>query len=184
MSVIPKHGRPPLTGSNVTVAPSTGFPSRVTIPDAVAITGNGTVSLRNRSNADPITIVTDYDGTQREWEFAEDGTLLTPGDITVAGDITGTAGANTLILRAQPVSNTYIQLNSIVDSAIRAHANLEISTNVSNTAQTWAFTVDGELLAPGNIVTSANISANVVTANTAVTTVVAYSALAVANTRR
>jgi hypothetical protein len=104
--------------------------------------------LRNLSTTEPISIFTDYDGSAYGWEFNADGSLTTPGDITVAGDITGTSGANTLILKAQPTSNTAIQLNSTVDSTISTVANLEISTDASNTAQTWQFDVNGTLTLP------------------------------------
>ena len=85
------------------------------------------------------------------WTFDTNSTLTTPGDITVGGDVTGTSSASTLVLRAQPNSNTAIQLNNIVDSAIRTVANLEIRTDVSNTAQVWTFDTSGTLTAPGNI---------------------------------
>lgn len=87
------------------------------------------------------------------WTFDTDGTLTTPGDITVGGDVTGKAGASTLVLKAQPDSNTAIQLNNTVDSAIRTVANLQIRTDISNTAQTWTFDTTGTLTAPGNITT-------------------------------
>lgn len=82
------------------------------------------------------------------WIFDTNGTLTTPGDITVAGDITGRAAANTLVLKAQPITDTYIQLNSIVDSTVRTFANLEIVTDSSNTAQTFVFGTDGVLTVP------------------------------------
>lgn len=85
------------------------------------------------------------------WTFDTNGTLTTPGDITVSGDITGTAGANTLVIKAQPDSNTYIQLNSIVDSTIQTYANLTIVTDSAGTDQTWRFGTDGLLTAPGNV---------------------------------
>jgi hypothetical protein len=78
------------------------------------------------------------------------GTLTTPGDITVGGDITGSAAANTLILKAQPTTDTYIQLNSIVDSIISTAANFEIVTDSSNTSQSWNFDIAGNLTLPGN----------------------------------
>jgi hypothetical protein len=130
---------------------------RVETTDDVRVTGNGTVSLRNLSATEPISIFTDYDGSAYGWEFNADGSLTTPGDITVAGDITGSTSASTLNVKAQPDSNTYIQLNNIVDSAIRTVANLEIST--ANTDHTWTFGTDGDLAAPGNISATGNVLA-------------------------
>jgi hypothetical protein len=140
------------------------FDIRLDATDDLRLTGNDIVSLRNRSTTDPVTIITDYDDSETTWEFGVDGTLTTPGDIVVAGDITGTAGANTLVLKAQPASNTLIQLNSIVDSVISTVANLEIRTDVSGTAQTWTFGTDGVLTAPGDVTTTGNISAGNVSA--------------------
>lgn len=126
--------------------------------------GSGGLPLANgTSNFD----IADTDGNvtvtvadSDTWTFDTNGTLTTPGDITVGGDVTGTSGASTLVLKAQPDSNTAIQLNNIVDSVIRTVANLEIRTDVSNTAQVWNFDTTGTLTAPGNIV------ANIVGAST------------------
>ena len=129
----------------------------VDVTDDLRITGSDIFSLRNRSNTDPITIRTDYDGADHVWTFTELGILTTPGnvevngDVVVSQDITGTTSSSTLVLRAQPASNTAIQLNNVVDSAIRTVANLEIRTDVSNTAQVWTFDTVGTLTAPGNI---------------------------------
>lgn len=98
-----------------------------------------------------VNIVTTGDEGGPSWQFGTDGTLTAPGDITVSGDITGRAAANTLFLKAQPTTDTYIQLNSIVDSTISIAANLDIVTDSSNTAQTFAFGADGNLFVPGNI---------------------------------
>jgi cytoskeletal protein CcmA (bactofilin family) len=130
----------------------------VEVDDDIRITGNDTFSLRNRSNTDPITIRTDYDGSDRTWEFGADGTLSTPGDIVVVGDIMGTAGASTLVLRAQPESNTSLQLNDSVDSAIRTVANLEIRTDTSNGGYSWVFDIDGNLNVPDAVIGSGNLT--------------------------
>ena len=148
-----------------------GDDGNFTIPDAIIGTGNLTlynydgadesqlslsgsgVSLYSNASIDleanigsNVSILTD--GGNREWVFDTTGTLTTPGDIAVAGDITGTAAANTLILKAQPSTNTSIQLNSIVDSIIRIDANLEIITDSSNTSQSWNFDIAGNLTLP------------------------------------
>lgn len=99
--------------------------------------------------------------TAYEWKFDNTGTLTAPGDITVTGDITGRAAANTLVIKAQPTTDTYIQLNSIVDSTISTAANLEIRTDASNTAQIWKFNSDGTLTTP-----SMSILGNVLVAGT------------------
>jgi hypothetical protein len=124
---------------------------RVVTTDDVRITGNDVVSLRNLSTTDPISIITDYDNTQKSWEFGADGTLTAPGDITTAGDITGTAGASTLVLRAQPASNTLIQLNNSVDSGISTVANFGVRTNVDGSVKQWLFDTNGDLTAPNYI---------------------------------
>jgi hypothetical protein len=135
----------------------TGLDFRVEVTDDVRIQGNDIVSIRNTSNVESIDIRTDYNGNDYAWEFDVTGNLTTPGavsvagDITVSGDITGTSSASTLVLKAQPASNTAIQLNNSVDSTISTVANLEIRTNVANTAQTWTFDTNGGLAAPGNI---------------------------------
>jgi hypothetical protein len=135
----------------------TGLDFRVEVTDDVRIQGNDLVSIRNTSNVEAITIRTDYNGNDYSWEFDATGNLITPGnievsgDITVAGHITGTSSSSTLVLEAEPNSNTYIQLNDTVDSTISTVANLEISTDVSNTAKTWTFDTTGDLSAPGNI---------------------------------
>jgi cytoskeletal protein CcmA (bactofilin family) len=87
--------------------------------------------------------------------------LTTPGDITVAGDITGSTSASTLNVKAQPDSNTYIQLNNIVDSAIRTVANLEIST--ANTDHTWIFRDNGNIIFPDSTVQSTAWTGSVTT---------------------
>ena len=119
---------------------------RVVTTDDIRITGNDVVSLRNLSPTEPISIFTDYNGSAYGWEFNADGTLTAPGDIVVSGDVTGTVGASTLNLLAQPGSNTYIQLNNTVDSYIRAAANLTIST--ANTDHAWLFDNAGNLIFP------------------------------------
>jgi hypothetical protein len=135
------------TTNNVEI--TAGNDVNIEATDDLRLTGNDIVSLRNLSTTEPVSIITDYDNTVKTWEFGVDGTLTAPGDIVVAGDVTGTSGASTLVLRAQPASNTFIQLNNTVDSAIRTVANLAIST--ANTDYTWTFDVDGNLTAPGNI---------------------------------
>ena len=159
-----------------------GNDGNFTIPDAIIGTGNLTlynydgadesqlslsgsgVSLYSNASIDleanigsNVSILTD--GGNREWVFDTTGTLTTPGDIAVAGDITGTAAANTLILKAQPSTNTSIQLNSIVDSTIRIDANLEIITDSSNTSQSWNFDIAGNLTLPtsGQIIVSGGL---------------------------
>jgi hypothetical protein len=118
---------------------------------------NGTSNFNiDTANGNVTVTVADLD----TWTFDTNGTLTTPGDINVSGDVTGRAAASTLVLKAQPDSNTEIQLNNIVDSAIRTVANLEIRTNISNTAQTWTFDTTGNLTAPGNMSVTGNILAN------------------------
>ena len=135
----------------------------VSVEDDIRITGNDIFSLRNRSTTEGIEIRTDYDNADRVWEFTANGTLNTPGDIVVVGDITGTAGASTLVLRAQPSSNTAIQLNNIVDSEIRTVANLVIRTDVSNTPDVWTFGTDGGLTFPDATVQSTAFTGNAAT---------------------
>jgi hypothetical protein len=139
-----------ITAANAEVE-ITGEDFRVEVTDDVRIQGNDIVSIRNTSSVDPITIITDYNGIARTWEFDATGNLRTPGDITVAGGITGTSSASTLVLAAEPNSNTAIQLNDTVDSIINTVANLEISTDVANTVKTWRFDTLGNLVVPGNI---------------------------------
>ena len=124
---------------------------RVVTTDDVRITGNDVVSLRNLSTTEPISIIADYDNTQKSWEFGADGTLTAPGDITTAGDVTGTSGAGTLVLRAQPASNTLVQLNNSVDSGISTVANLEIRTDVDGTTKQWLFDTNGDLTVPNYV---------------------------------
>lgn len=153
----------PPSGTNITIAAAssevaiTGLDFRVEVTDDVRITGNDLVSIRNTSSVEAITIRTDYNGNDYSWEFDATGNLITPGnievsgDITMAGQITGTSSASTLVLAAEPNSNTYIQLNDMVDSTISTVANLEVRTDVANTAQVWTFDTAGTLTAPGNI---------------------------------
>lgn len=115
---------------------------------SIDIDADEQIDIRSYSVTDPVRIITDASTGTTIWAFGADGTLTTPGDIVVAGDVTGTAGANTLVLKAQPASNTSIQLNSIVDSVISTVANLEIRTDVSNTAKTWEFDTTGNLTLP------------------------------------
>lgn len=122
----------------------------ISVADDIRITGNDIFSLRNRSTTEGIEIRTDYDNADRIWVFGANGTMETPGDVVVSGDVTGTIGASTLILRAQPTSNTSIQLNNIVDSAINTVANLEIRTDVSNIPYIWTFSSNGSLEFPDN----------------------------------
>ena len=129
----------------------TGEDFRVEVTDDIRLQASDLFSLRNISNADPITIVTDYNDSAYVWRFGEDGSFEIPGDTTVAGHITGTSGTSTLVLAAEPDSNTSIQLNDSVDSIIRTVANLEIRTNVSDTDKTWVFGTNGVLTKPGYI---------------------------------
>lgn len=131
---------------------------RITSGDDFSIESDDGFDLRSRSTTGGIDLITDYGNSQQTWQFRYDGTLITPGDITVAGDITGTASASTLVLAAEPNSNTAIQLNDSVDSIIRTVANLEISTDVSGTSKTWTFDTTGDLSAPGNISVTGNIT--------------------------
>jgi hypothetical protein len=126
----------------------TGTDFRVEVTDDVRIQGNDVVSIRNTNPNEPITIRTDYNGADYIWRFGEDGSFQIPGDTTVAGQITGTSGSSTLVLAAEPNSNTSIQLNDSVDSIIRTSANLEIRTDSSNTDQTWVFGITGEMTFP------------------------------------
>ena len=147
----------------------TGLDFRVDVTDDVRIIGSDIVSLRNRSATEDITITTDLDGNAETWTFAADGTLNTPGDVVVNGTVSGTVGTTTLYVAAQPNSNTYIQLNNVVDSTIQTHANLDIRTDVSNTAQVWTFDTAGTLTAPGNIEAGNVLLSGNVTAVTVVT---------------
>jgi hypothetical protein len=124
---------------------------RLTSGDDIYIDGRSNMRLRNYSRTSGITIETDATDNDYEWLFGEDGNLTTPGDITVAGDIAGSSSASTLVLKAEPSSNTYIQLNDTVDSTINTVANLEIRTDVANTAKIWTFGPDGSLTLPGDI---------------------------------
>ena len=132
--------------------------------DDLRLTGNDTVALRNRSNSASINIITDFDDQQKTWEFGADGKLTTPGDITVVGDITGTASASTLYIKAQQDSNTFIQLNNAVDSSIRTQANLEIRTNGLDPL-TWVFDTNGLLTTPSDV----NIEGGLTISQTAIT---------------
>ena len=121
----------------------------VAVADDVRITGANGFTLTNESPDEPIEIVTDNGGASRTWSFGANGTLETPGDVVVRGDVSGTSGASTLVLKADPNSNTAIQLNDSVDSEIRTVANLEIRTDRSNTDQIWRFDTNGVLTLPG-----------------------------------
>lgn len=120
----------------------------VDVTDDVRINARDYFSLRNWSTTDPIEIVTDYDNQSHVWEFGANGTLETPGDIIVSGDVTGRDGVNTLVLKAQPTSDTSIQLNDTVDSTISTSANLEIRTDVSNVPYVWTFENNGTITFP------------------------------------
>jgi hypothetical protein len=106
------------------------------------------------SGVEGVGIIGGVDELSPVWDFGTDGTLTTPGDIIASGDITGTSAASTLYLKAQPNSDTYIQLNNTVDSTIGTVANLEIRTDVSNTDNTWTFGTDGALTFPDATVQS------------------------------
>ncbi len=116
-----------------------------------AANGSAYVNLDNTDHSyigafGNLYLLTDEDN--REWVFGTDGTLTTPGDITVGGDVNGTAAASTLVIRAQPSSDTYIQLNNIVDSIVKTAASLDIVTDSADTAQTWTFGTDGSITFP------------------------------------
>lgn len=61
----------------------------VNVYDDVRITGSDIVTIRNRSTTDPITIVTDYDGTEYIWSFNSNGTLNFPDGSTQTTAFTG-----------------------------------------------------------------------------------------------
>jgi len=58
-----------------------GTDFNVDVKDDVRITGSDVVTIRNRSNSEPITIRTDFDGTDKIWSFGAGGNLEVPGNI-------------------------------------------------------------------------------------------------------
>lgn len=84
-----------------------GLDFTVNVYDDVRITGNDIVSLRNRSNVDPVTIVSDYNDMEHTWSFHSNAHLELPGDIFNQNQFTigtansyidfGTAGGNTTL---------------------------------------------------------------------------------------
>lgn len=61
----------------------------VNVYDDVRITGSDVVSIRNRSGSNPITIISDYDGLERTWEFNSNAVMTTPSSIILNnGNIT------------------------------------------------------------------------------------------------
>jgi hypothetical protein len=60
----------------------------ISVQDDIRITGKDTFSLRNESTTEPISIITDYDGDEKRWEFGADGTLTFPqnGILRVASE--------------------------------------------------------------------------------------------------
>jgi hypothetical protein len=131
----------------------------VDVKDDVRISGRDVVTIRNWSTSNPVTIVSDYDNSDYTWEFGADGNLTTPGDVTVSGDVTGTSGASTLYVKAQPAGNTYIQLNENVDSVIGTMASLVIRTDIANADHQWSFGVYGDFDLPGNLTNATACSA-------------------------
>ena len=123
----------------------------VSVTNEASISAEAGIRLTSQNAVDPIRIITDNLDSSYTWEFGADGSLTAPGDITVSGDVTGTSGASTLVVRAEPASNTVLQLNNSVDSAIRTVANLEVRTNVSDTARTWTFDTNGDLTVPNYV---------------------------------
>lgn len=113
-----------------------------------------------------VYIYSDQTSSQKTWNFAQSGTLSTAGDIIVNGDVTGRVGTATLGLRAQPGSDTYIQLNNAVDSTVSIAADLDIVTDSSNTAYTWTFGIDGNLTFPDTTVQTTAWTGEVLYGNT------------------
>lgn len=68
---------------------------RVQVVDDVRITGGDIVRLSNNSPTEPITIITDYNNTEKTWAFNPDGSLTFPN---ASGNIN--------------VTNSYINLSS------------------------------------------------------------------------
>ena len=77
----------------------------VDVRDDVRITGRDTVSLRNRSNTDSVTIITDYDNNEYTWYFGADGMLSLPGPIEFTDNSEQTSAAISIVELKALVAN-------------------------------------------------------------------------------
>ena len=111
----------------------------VDVYDDVRITGSDIVSIRNRSNVDSITIITDYNNAEYTWHFEADGNLRLPGNIVSFNTFTvGTA-------------NSYVSYDSAAGpTQVVSAGNVSITSN-SASAHQWVFDSTGELTVPGAI---------------------------------
>ena len=63
-------------GMNVEIGSTSDV--NINASDDLRLTGRDVVSIRNRSVSDPVTIVTNYDGSAPTWSFEADGALTLP----------------------------------------------------------------------------------------------------------
>jgi hypothetical protein len=109
----------------------------VSVYDDVRITGNDIVTLRNRSNVDPVTIVSDYDNVEHTWSFHANSEMEIPGNI--------------------------ISVNNI---NIKAGDAVTITSNNTGTINTWQFDETGLLTLPsGNVTIGSQFGAQAILSN-------------------
>jgi hypothetical protein len=140
----------------------------VSVEDDVRITGNDLFSLRNRSNTDPITIRTDYDGADYAWEFSAEGILTVPNegvirsnDDTVVLESYDTANAVGKGIRVgtngslyfDDGSDTWLSIDNVSNNPVlTAPANSYVRIASNNGTHNWYFESDGNLTLSGNTV--------------------------------
>jgi hypothetical protein len=58
-----------------------GLDFTVSVWDDIRLTGSDYVALRNRSNSNPVTIVSDWDGNEYAWQFHANAEMEIPGSV-------------------------------------------------------------------------------------------------------
>ena len=109
----------------------------VSVYDDVRITGNDIVTLRNRSNVDPVTIVSDYDNVEHTWSFHANSEMEMPGNIVSVNNIN-----------------------------LKAGDAVTITSNNTGTINTWQFDETGLLTLPsGNVTIGSQFGAQAIISN-------------------
>lgn len=181
------------------------FPAGSEIGEVGAL---GEFGINSSSNNDMFIKTAYFDGTfttEYTWTFDALGNMSVPGSITGNGNslldivtlideayLTSTSDDTTALWLTATEAQLYANSNVYISSAttnvsISANNTVSINSNTSGSNKTWMFSADGNLSVPGSIITSAgsggNISgANVISANTFQSTVIAYSSLPAATT--
>jgi hypothetical protein len=109
--------------------------------DDLRLEGSDYVALRNLSATEPVRIISDYNDNSHTWNFNADGTLDTPGDVTITGSLTvtseiagtliGTASWSENAQTASYVANAVASVNAETASYATLAASLDDGEHVS-----------------------------------------------------